>query len=447
MLFCFACLLMVLLNTSALSQSKQTAIWHVGNKRLDFNTNPVTITDIKEPFFGKQWATSLCDKNGQLLVFYAHTNETLYNGNYKAIQNGANIRGYILIPIPNNDSLVYFIGRSKYSIIDVKNNKLISKNIAWNNYWSQSDTSFSMLYPKAIYHSNCNDIWLISRKDSCIYSNLLTNEGISKQYIQTFTKKDYYDYNIKMSPNGTHYCSAERKSINGAVYINFGSFNRTTGIFTETFNHKFSKYFACLGIAFSPDGKKLYLDMRTRSGYELLQINIINEIPQFDNPELIFIEKGLTVNTYTEMQLGIDEKIYKTFHLRHKRIDIIHNPNIYGKACNFQANAISLNTKGNSFPRFISSYMSSNPCELSFYSQNFCFGDYTMFNIKNTENIKSVLWNFGDGSSSTELSPEHYYAAAGEYTVSLRTTFNNGSITTETQTINITHFNQLIINN
>ncbi len=129
-----------------------------------------------------------------------------------------------------------------------------------------------------------------------------------------------------------------------------------------------------------------------------------------------------------------------------RRIDIVHNPNAAGTSCNFQANAIELNTGGNTLPVFISTWKSSNACELSFYSQNFCFGDNTMFNIKNTENIKSVLWNFGDGSSSTELSPEHYYATEGEYTVTLKTTFNNGRITTETQNIHIRNFNQLIIN-
>jgi hypothetical protein len=46
----------------------------------------------------------------------------------------------------------------------------------------------------------------------------------------------------------------------------------------------------------------------------------------------------------------------------------------------------------------------------------------------------SFLWNFGDGSTSTSLTPSHSYAAAGTYNVSLSATDKDGATTTATTT-------------
>jgi PKD repeat protein len=46
-----------------------------------------------------------------------------------------------------------------------------------------------------------------------------------------------------------------------------------------------------------------------------------------------------------------------------------------------------------------------------------------------TGNITSRLWNFGDGTTSTERSPSHTYEKAGSYTVSLTVTGPGGSNT------------------
>jgi hypothetical protein len=52
--------------------------------------------------------------------------------------------------------------------------------------------------------------------------------------------------------------------------------------------------------------------------------------------------------------------------------------------------------------------------------------------------ITGRLWDFGDGTTSTEPNPQHSYAQPGEYTATLTITFSNGSTMTGQIPVNIT---------
>jgi PKD repeat protein len=51
--------------------------------------------------------------------------------------------------------------------------------------------------------------------------------------------------------------------------------------------------------------------------------------------------------------------------------------------------------------------------------------------------IASYAWDFGDGSTSTQASPHHLYAAAGSYDVTLTVKDKSGASTSITKTINV----------
>ncbi|MTI29043.1 gliding motility-associated C-terminal domain-containing protein [Fulvivirga kasyanovii] len=50
----------------------------------------------------------------------------------------------------------------------------------------------------------------------------------------------------------------------------------------------------------------------------------------------------------------------------------------------------------------------------------------TQFSMESTSDIASLLWNFGDGATSTERSPSHIYTTSGSLTVALEITNSNG---------------------
>lgn len=435
--------------TIALSQSKRAAMWYVGNKCLNFNTKPITVTELSKQFSGKGGLV-YCDKEGNILLI--SSDSTIYNKNYKPLfhKKGTYSRNKFFIPKTNNDTLVYFFAANKYNLIDVKNENLVEEDIIFHQYQAKGSTQRVDIY--AVRHSNCTDTWIIIPDSSYIYSYLLTNKGVSKQYHRTTTSisNSYTTHNYRFSNTGKYFLSFQSRHTNNGdtILVSLGKFDRTNAMFKTIFSRKFPNYYSVNSAAFSPDDSKFYISFYTASNpsFELFQVSIINNLPDFDNAILIYKEPpALPIHIYTPMQLGIDNKIYKTFFFNHKRIDIIHQPNAQAKACGFQANAIPLSTRTNLLPKYVVPYLSPSPCDLSFYSYNYCFGENTIFHINNTYNIKSVVWHFGDGNTSTKLQTKHYYTNEGEYTVKLNIKYKDGTNKTETQTINISSFKELKI--
>ena len=66
-------------------------------------------------------------------------------------------------------------------------------------------------------------------------------------------------------------------------------------------------------------------------------------------------------------------------------------------------------------------------------SREVCFGEEISFFDNSLKNPTSWLWDFGDGTTSTEQNPVHAYTSSGNYTVSLTVKNSNGSSDTRTQ--------------
>jgi PKD repeat protein len=66
-----------------------------------------------------------------------------------------------------------------------------------------------------------------------------------------------------------------------------------------------------------------------------------------------------------------------------------------------------------------------------------CFGQPTQFEMGIEDPILSILWDFGDGNTSTDETPAHTYTATGNYTVSATVTTASGtSISTKDIIVN-----------
>jgi gliding motility-associated-like protein len=107
---------------------------------------------------------------------------------------------------------------------------------------------------------------------------------------------------------------------------------------------------------------------------------------------------------------------------------VIYNPTRPGLDCNYNllnnvtGSRFSLDGRKSTYglPDFMQSYF-QRP---AFTHDSVCKGEITRFDIINKANIDNVFWDFGDGTSSTLLSPTHFYSVPGNYLVKLTETFN-----------------------
>lgn len=62
---------------------------------------------------------------------------------------------------------------------------------------------------------------------------------------------------------------------------------------------------------------------------------------------------------------------------------------------------------------------------------------YIVTFTNSTTDAKSFKWTFGDGSTSTEKSPEHTYTKKGKFVATLTATLNNGNVISGSTIINV----------
>lgn len=112
-----------------------------------------------------------------------------------------------------------------------------------------------------------------------------------------------------------------------------------------------------------------------------------------------------------------------------------------------EANTIKMATKTIVFDKIIDWDFTINPA-LADYTEVINTNEVVFTNT--SDDFDNLLWDFGDGNTSTETNPTHTYATSGDYTVSL-TVNKCGKSNIKSKTINVTtlgieHPNPTIIN-
>jgi gliding motility-associated-like protein len=478
----FICILLILVTPSF--AQKEAAIWYFGGHAgLDFNSgSPVALTDGE--LDTAEGCTSISDKNGNLL-FYTD-GSVVYDKTHNVMPNGAGLMGHrsstqsaIIVPKPNNPNIYYIFTVDQplqvnaddnplndddapnnglnYSQVDLRlNNGLgdvskTEKNIHLITYDpNNSDESKFKCSEKitAVQHGDGVSFWVITHFINNFYSFKISTLGVDKNPIKTNTPLNIpiggYHYNaigyLKTSPNGKKIAIANSSTrstdelgpknnvINDTGNVLLYDFNADTGKISNgiTLMSGDNPY----GVEFSAKTRKLYV---TTNRYDFEGNFIGSFLYQYNlkNPNIIASKTQVnsSLSNAGALQLGIDEKIYRAGYSStlvgtdgSSKLSVINNPELDGTSCNFIQNNINLKTgvAKLGLPPFITS--------LFLYTFNYefnCLGQNTHFYINTVEKIDSVVWDFGDGTTSTDRDAYHTYLKAGNYKVILLKTVND----------------------
>lgn len=344
-----------------------------------------------------------------------------------------------------------------YSIVDLSvtgSNGSVGNVISRNNHlvtYNPDPTGEEIKYKcsekvTAVMDTATNSYWVITQFVDKFYAFKVTGTGvnvtpvISTQIpvISTSGYRRNAQGYLKASPSGTKLAIAHKQndfvtgvgddgSVTGSVYVY--DFNLTTGVVTNP--QLVLPSVGAYGVEFSKESDLLYVSYVTLFQFpdtKIAQFNLLSsDIP---NSKVVLYQGN---DVYGALQMAINNKIYYSADASNS-LGVINNPDVIGTGCNLvlkQQPLASGTSRKYGLPPFISSFFNA-----SFTTQDVCFGSTTQFVLTTTQSVTSVLWDFGDGSTSNNLSPNHYYALPGNYTVSVTATTATGT-STKSRTVTI----------
>ncbi len=415
--------------------------WYFGeNAGLHFSgASPTVLTNGALNTY--EGCATISDATGNLL-FYTDGRK-VYNANHDTMANGNGLLGGFsstqaaaIVPAPGSPSLYYIFttdnsgGQNglRYSLVDMGQQgglgAVIQKNILL--YTPVTEKLI------AVKHANNQDIWVIAHEfNSDAYlayrvspSGVDTNAVVS--HIGSVQGTMNFQGYLKASPDGTKLAAAISILADKVEIFSFDTQNGTLSNLI-TIPNVDNPY----GIEFSPDGTKLYVSSRMPGKITQYTLNA--------GSQQAIINSAVTVyngNNPFALQLAPDGKIYVAFN-NSFYLSRIESPNLPGSSCNYQSNAVFLGGKRSKIglPAFIPNYF-----QPGILASSFCFGSLTQFQLTDTSQVDSVLWNFGDTASSqntsASLSAVHTYSDTGHFTVTVQV-YHNGGTTTATSDIYI----------
>jgi gliding motility-associated-like protein len=410
--------------------------------------------------------STISDPDGNLLFF--SDGMSVYTNGYYLLDGTDDLHGNkgstqssIFIPEPGNENRYYLFTVDMYLLPVFKDGIRYSVIEKIDGLWKIT-LKDQILFDKpnaqkiaAVKASNGIDYWVIVHgygqiEGDKFYAYKITNNGIDltpvvsqggtiqkNDDMETFTNNGG---NMKVSTDGSLIALVIPTSLVGVIEI--FNFNNESGEISliSTSGGQFN---VPTGVEFSPDNSYLYV---STSPAEITEVSFVYQFGlkpsvNWSNPVILdnFISNDEPDNRVNgALQLGVDGKIYLA-NYRYGGLDlsylsVINNPNRLGLECNFNEidhatnSRLFLNSTGSviGLPNFVSTFLDIP--QITYV--NHCATEITYFNLRNNENIDNILWDFGDGNSSTiEDGTENTFQTAGNYTVNVTEKYGSGTYT------------------
>jgi len=379
--------------------------WYFGQGGgLDFNTQPPTVLNNGAIQYAEGTA-AISDTSGSLL-FYTQ-GVTLYDRNHNAMPNGTGLtgnasstQGALIVPQPESDSLylVFYPDQTcganglRYSLVDMSLNNGLGDVVV-------GQKNLPLLFPTpekvaAVRHCNGTDIWVSSLESGTdkLYSWLVTKDGLCNCPVisETGIVKGQAFGCMKFSNNAQWAVVLE--DAGGCVNTNRGdlyTFDNATGEFAfyqtlgiSVLNNASSGGFYW-GASFSPNNELLYVGTGSTGRYNgpagasqgsaVVQFDL-NAVNVMNSAVIVYdgVPGGSPCWSYFGgIQLAPDGKIYIGGGCA--RLDVIHEPDSMGAACQYQRQGITLSgPSGYGITNFVESYFNNDPPTCTTTGEEMC---------------------------------------------------------------------------
>ena len=423
-------------------------IWYFGeNAGLDFsNGSPEVLFDSEMATI--EGCATISNDFGEL-QFYTD-GLTVYNRDHQVMQNGTGLGGdfsssqsALIIPKPGTENYYYIFtvdadggpNGLQYSEVNMDLDDGLGAVTNIKNVVLLTPISEQLAATKI---NQQDAFWVLSHKYNSneFLAYKVDSDGVNQNPVISAIGSE-----VTISNNiGQIKFSHQRDRIATArsYEIQLIDFNNSTGVLSNLMSLNFNENF--YGIEFSPDGSKLYashFDSGFFYGGGVRQFHLssddVEEIA-FTGVDLILDQNAL----FGSLQLAPDGKIYVA-KVNNNSLDIIENPNQLGLNCNYVVDAINLQGNYSSFglPTFIQPYF--------IVEFEFCPGENTYFYSQIIGDYDSLLWDFGDGNTSTEVDPIHSFSP-GIYEVILIVNSGGHTITTSKEVTILDESNTDVVN-
>jgi len=410
---------------------QRSNIWYFGqNAGINFNRSPpVPLTN--SAMNAPEGCAIICDRNGQAIFYTDGFN--VYNKKDVLISPALGIGGdqqasqsSIIVPVPGDETLYYIFtneainGSSsntvKYSLFDLKLNSGTGAVVKNNQ----------ILFSKGTERITASGKWLIIHEygNNTFRSYKISQSGIGEAVL-TAIGSDHVSSNpatgmgyMKLGPKNL---LAVALSTGSSNLIELFHLNDSTGRLTNyrkiDLNQPGGQVY---GIEFSPGGNKIFATVKGNpTPSQLFEYSIDSLM------HTAFVQKIDKPLELGALQIAPDGQIYiaingSTVLGTIQATDNIKTINL--SPVNWNGFTLAGGTSSKlGLPNFIqqiSNAFGGPALDIS----GICLGTPTKFTGTATDAIDKFNWFFGDGGSDTQSSPQHTYATAGTYTVSMRLT-------------------------
>lgn len=447
-MICSMMLGMLAINTAGLAQNEANT-WYFGNfAGIDFNSGAaVSLTD--GVMNATEGCASISDINTGSILMYTN-GAKVWNADHQLMANGTGLTGAsssaqaaVIVPDPGNSDQYYiftageyFSGGSdgyRYSIVDMSQNGGLGAVTAVKNI---------LLYAPAceklavIKNSAGTGYWIATHEwnGANFVCYELTETGISSP-VYSAAGTAYSNYNrigcMKFSPDGSRLATVLSGLDQAEVY----NFDASTGTVSDAMNlgtitNSFPYVY---GIAFSPNGKRLYVDEENNSNLFQFDLDAGSLAEIIASKTIVGTSSSSAMQT---MQLGPDKRLYICRN-GSSSLAVVNDPDVAGTGCNFVDYGFYLvqATCVYGLPAFIENVFGTEPVQQVFVAasdtdicEKFCINFYD----QSLNSPTAWYWEFQGASppTSSQQNPDNIcYDTPGSYDVLLVTTNTDGEDT------------------